>query len=55
MLARAEEIYPNLVTKDDKGYLSLNYIEFVPLLVKALQEQNEKIKLLEIAIEKLKH
>jgi hypothetical protein len=42
-----EKLYPNLVTKDDNGYLGVNYVELIPLLIKALQEQNEKITLLE--------
>lgn len=37
------EIYPNLVTKDDKGYLSLNYIEFVPLLEKHYKNKTKKL------------
>lgn len=49
-----EKVYSELVTKDDNGYLSVNYVEFVPLLVKALQEQSQKIEQLEKEIEKLK-
>lgn len=40
-------LYPHLVSVDDKGYLSVNYVEFIPLLIKALQEQNAKVQDLE--------
>ncbi len=49
-----EKIYPNLVSKDEQGVMLVNYAEFVPLLVGAIQEQNEKIRELEQEIEKLK-
>lgn len=49
-----EKIYPELVSKDENGYLSVNYVEFVPILIKALQEQNKKIEKLEELIENLK-
>lgn len=42
-----EKIFPNLVTKDEQGYLALNYTELIPVLIKAVQEQNEKINKLE--------
>ncbi len=53
----AQEIqnsYPNLVSEDEKGYLSLNYTEFIPLIINAIQEQNAKIIKLEQEIERLK-
>jgi hypothetical protein len=53
----AQEIqksYPNLVSEDEKGYLSLNYTEFIPLIINAMQEQNAKIIKLEQEIERLK-
>ncbi|MGV3631524.1 MAG: tail fiber domain-containing protein [Bacteroidota bacterium] len=49
-----EKIYPNLVSKDEQGVLGVNYAEFIPLLVGAIQEQQEKILELEREIEKLK-
>jgi hypothetical protein len=39
-----QKFYPNLVTRDENGYLSLNYTEFVPILIASLQEQNEQLK-----------
>jgi hypothetical protein len=34
-----EEVLPNLVTTDDKGYKQLNSIGIIPVLAKAIQEQ----------------
>lgn len=46
-----EKILPKnkygIVSKDLEGYLSIRYAEFIPLLVKAIQELEEKIKMLE--------
>lgn len=49
-----QEVYPELVSTDENGFLSVNYVEFVPLLIKAIQEQNEKIAKLEKLIANLK-
>lgn len=38
-----QELYPNLVEEGQDGYLSVNYIELVPVLIKAIQEQQEEI------------
>lgn len=32
------QIYPNLVFESQDGYLSINYVEIVPLLIKSIQE-----------------
>ena len=32
------EIYPELVYEDGNGYLSVNYVELVPVLIKSIQE-----------------
>jgi len=37
----------NILTYNDKGYLSVNYNELIGPLVKSVQELNEKIKKLE--------
>lgn len=48
------EIYPELVKKDENGFYSVNYIEFIPILISVVQEQNEKIRTLEKIISELK-
>jgi hypothetical protein len=42
-----KNIYPELVITDENGYMSVNYIEMIPVLLRAIQEQNEKIAKLE--------
>jgi hypothetical protein len=42
-----ENIFPDLVATDENGYYNVNYIEFIPLLIQALQEQGKKIAELE--------
>jgi hypothetical protein len=37
------EIYPNLVFEDNEGYLSVNYIGLIPVLVEAIKEQQQQI------------
>ena len=42
----AQEVYellPDLVHEDDAGYLSMNYVELIPLLVKAVQELSAEV------------
>ena len=39
-----QEIYPELVEVDEKGYLGVNYLEVIPLLVRSIQELNAKLK-----------
>lgn len=55
-------VYPELVKEGNDGYLSLNYIGLIPVLIEAIKEQDEamKIQATEIAIlreeiEKLKN
>lgn len=33
-----KEIYPNLVSENQDGYLSVNYVEMIPLLIRSIQE-----------------
>ncbi len=54
MAQDVEKIFPNLVKKDEKGILSLNYIELIPILIQAMQEQNVRIKELEELVLNLK-
>ena len=37
------EVYPDLVTEDQNGYLSVNYVELVPLLLQCIQEMQQEI------------
>ena len=36
-----EEIYPELIKKDDDGYLSIKYLEMIPLII----DYNKKLKM----------
>ncbi len=38
-----QEIFPDLVTEDENGYLSVDYIGLIPVLVDALKEQQAEI------------
>ncbi len=49
-----EAIFPHLVSKDEKGYASINYIELIPVLIKSIQELDAKVEALEKIIEKQK-
>lgn len=48
-----QEVFPELVTKDDNEMLAVNYQGLVPVLINALKEQDEKISRLEDLVEKL--
>lgn len=37
-------IYPDLVVEGEDGYLGVNYIEIIPLLVRSIQELNAKVE-----------
>ena len=57
-----QKVYPELVTVDGDGYLSLNYIGLIPVLIEAIKEQDEAMKIqakemaiLREEIEKLKN
>ena len=39
-----QELYPDLVVEGEDGYLGVNYIEIIPLLVRSIQELNAKIE-----------
>ncbi len=38
-----QTIIPELVVEDSAGMLSVNYLELIPVLTKAMQEQQEQI------------
>ncbi len=42
-----QEVYPNLVYEKDNGYLAVNYVELVPVLMQAIKELNAKVAMLE--------
>lgn len=37
-------IYPELVHEGNDGYLSVNYVELIPILIQTIQELNEKVE-----------
>ncbi len=39
-----EKYFPQLVKADEKGYKSVNYIGFIPLLIEGMKEQSQKIE-----------
>lgn len=39
-----QEIYPDLVQKGEDGYLAVNYVELVPVLVRSIQELKVQIE-----------
>ncbi len=39
-----KEIYPELVYEDSKGYLSVDYVSLIPVLIEALKEQQSQIE-----------
>ena len=47
-------VYPELVKEDSRGYLSVNYIGLVPVLVEAIKEQDELLQLQQEEIEELR-
>ena len=39
-----QEIYPDLVLEGDDGYLSVNYVELIPLLIHSVQELSAQLE-----------
>ena len=39
-----QQLYPDLVKESQDGYLTINYIEIIPLLIRSVQELNAKIE-----------
>lgn len=48
-----QNVYPELVYQDDNGYLSVNYIELIPILMQSVKELNAKVELQNAVISKL--
>ena len=42
-----QKIFPDLVKEDGTGYLSVNYVELIPLLIQAVQELSAKVEEIE--------
>lgn len=38
-----EIVFPELVTSDENGFLSINYIEIIPVLIEAIKEQQKEL------------
>ncbi|MDD5991262.1 MAG: tail fiber domain-containing protein [Paludibacteraceae bacterium] len=47
-----QKLYPELVQEDGDGYLSINYIELIPILVQAVQELSVEVEELKKRINK---
>ena len=46
-----QEIYPDLVIEGDDGYLAVNYVEIIPLLIQSIQELSAKLEAAEKSTE----
>lgn len=42
-----EEVYPELVSEDENGLLSINYVAFIPLIIEAVKQQKKQIDTLQ--------
>lgn len=42
-----KEIYPDMVKEDQDGYLAVNYIELVPILIRSIQELKTELDVLQ--------
>lgn len=49
-----QELYPNLVHEGQDGYLAVNYIELVPVLIRSIQELKGKMDDLKAFVDDLK-
>ena len=38
-----QSVYPNLVRKAEDGYLTVNYLEMIPILIRGIQELSRNI------------
>ena len=46
-----KEIYPDLVIEGEDGYLAVNYVEIIPLLIQSIQELSAKLEAAEKSTE----
>lgn len=42
-----KEVYPDLVSADENGILSINYVGLIPVMIEAIKEQQVKIETLD--------
>ena len=49
----AEKVIPEIVSKDDNGYLGIKYNNLIGVLIEAIKDQQEQINILKKQIEKL--
>lgn len=47
-----KQLFPELVMKNENGFLAVNYIELVPVLVEAIKQQQQTINKLLLTLEK---
>lgn len=48
-----QEVFPELVYPDSEGYLAVDYISLIPLLVEAIKQQNNEMEAMKTQIEAL--
>lgn len=48
-----QEVFPELVYENDNGYLSVNYIEMIPILMQSIKELNAMVEQQNVVINKL--
>lgn len=49
-----QTVSPDLVMEDDDGHLGVVYSDLVPVLIRALQQQNERLARMEAELEALR-
>ena len=47
-----QEVFPELVSEDDQGYLAINYTGLIPIIVEANKQQERRIEVLEAKLAK---
>jgi len=48
-----QEVYPELVSEDNEGYLSINYNGLIPILVEAVKDLNQQNQVLQASVANL--
>jgi len=54
MAQELETVYPELVHEDSYGFKSINYVEIIPILVQAINEQQKIITAMQKKIDESK-